>query len=88
MTRTQDSELPISRAELAKALGMAKETLAYYYRSGMIPRPRLCGNCCYYTADEAQQIVLWWEARKKLTFDSRSGRRTPATRQDTGGSRS
>jgi len=68
MTKTQDPNLPVSRAEMAKALGMAVETLAYYYRTYKIPRPHCCGNCYYYTADEAQQIVEWWDMRKMLTF--------------------
>ena len=68
MTRTQDPELPVSRAEMAKSLGMAVETLAYYYRTDKIPRPHCCGNSYYYTADEARQIVEWWGARKRLMF--------------------
>jgi hypothetical protein len=68
MTRTQDTNLPVSRAETAKALGMAVETLAYYYRTDMIPRPHRLGNACYYTADEARQIAEWWEGRKRLVF--------------------
>ena len=67
-TGTQDTNLPVSRADLAKSLGMAVETLAYYYRTDTIPRPHRLGNACYYTADEARQIEAWWEARKRLVF--------------------
>ena len=68
MTMTQDTNLPVSRAEMAKRLGMATETIGYYYRKGLIPHPHCCGTSYYYTADEARKIVEWWEARKKLTF--------------------
>ena len=67
-TKTQDTSLPVSHGEMAGMLGMAKETLSYYCRIGRIPRPHRIGNCYYYTADEARQIVEWWELRKKLTF--------------------
>ena len=39
MMTTQDPNLPLSRAEMAGMLGVAKETLAYYYRTGKIPAP-------------------------------------------------
>jgi hypothetical protein len=69
MITTQDPNLPVSQAEMAGMLCVAKETLAYYYRTGKIPRPHRCGICNYYTAAEARQIVEWWEGRKrKLTF--------------------
>ncbi len=68
MTKTQDTNLPVSRAEPAKAMGMVVETLAYYYRTDRIPRPHRIGNCCYYTADEARQVSEWWEARNRLVF--------------------
>jgi DNA-binding transcriptional MerR regulator len=66
--KTQDTSLPVSHGEMAGMLGMAKETLSYYCRIGTIPRPHRLGNCYYYTADEARQIVEWWELRKKLVF--------------------
>ena len=68
MTKTQDPNLPVSHAEMAGMLGMAKETLSYYCRIGRIPRPHRIGNCYYYTAYEARQIAKWWEMRKTLTF--------------------
>ena len=38
MTKTQDTELPVSHGQMAGMLGMAKETLSYYCRIGKIPR--------------------------------------------------
>ena len=52
MTKTEDRNLPVSHAEMAGMLDLAKETLSYYCRIGRIPCPHRIGNCYYYTACE------------------------------------